>query len=137
MGKNIQVNRSSLIVTIPPEGLNEELTNLKPEELKITQKKKDDIDNYLLQLGLTSKFEEIVPYSGYIAVIGSRSYGDDTKLVAKMTQLYVHGASKEGILCVTKHALGYGRPLQDTDTAEAFTNATEEELMDIDLFSYK
>lgn len=111
--------------------------NFKPEELLVVQNKKEVVYKKVAELGLTEDFRKIAPYSGYMDVIGDRSYGDDPEIVAKMAQLYIDAASKEDILCVPKHALGHGSPLQDTHAAKAFTDAIKEELIDVNLAPYK
>lgn len=108
----------------------------KQEDIIMNEKKWLDIQVKAKDLSLLDKFQNLLPYSSYINVIGTRSYGRDPELVAKMAQIYIETAELYRIICVPKHILGHGRPLSDTHIDEAYTDATEEELLSSDLIPY-
>ena len=110
--------------------------NCNKEDSLINEKNWIDIQAKANDLHLLEKFQILLPFLNYINVIGSRSYGRDPELVAKMTQIYIDTAQLYGIMCVPKHILGHGRPLADSHIEEAYTDATVDELLSVDLIPY-
>lgn len=107
------------------------------DQLKIATAEKDKVDKEVSSKALKDKFQTAALYGSYMGVIGDRSYGKAPELVAKMSQLFIDAANKEGIICVPKHAPGHGRPFQDTHSDVASTDATREDLAGADLVPYK
>ena len=106
------------------------------EDSIVNEKNWADIQKKAKDLNLLEKFQNLLPFSSYINVIGTRSYGKYPEIVAKMAEIYIETAQSYGIICVPKHILGHGRPLADSHVDEAYTDATEEELISTDLIPY-
>ena len=70
-------------------------------------------------------------------VIGTRSYGDDPAMVARLGIAYSKGLLEEGVLAVGKHFPGHGDVESDSHHTLPVNNKTREELNREELFPFK
>lgn len=70
-------------------------------------------------------------------VIGTRSFGSDPKLVAKMVIQEVKGLEKEQVYACLKHFPGHGGTQGDTHNGYAYTNRTLKELKKSELVPFQ
>ena len=70
-------------------------------------------------------------------VIGTRSFGSDPYLVARMTRALAKGLSDNSIIPVYKHFPGHGSTTTDSHIDLPIINKTKEELLKTDLIPFK
>ena len=86
---------------------------------------------------MQQNFDKIKQYANYAAVIGSRSFGHDPKIIAEVASIFMDVANEYDIKYVVKHALGHGRAIGDTHQGQQIVNASKEELLDHDMMPYR
>jgi beta-glucosidase-like glycosyl hydrolase/CubicO group peptidase (beta-lactamase class C family) len=70
-------------------------------------------------------------------VIGTRSFGEDPKMVARHAIAYSKGLEKEGIISVAKHFPGHGDTDVDSHNALPTINHSRKELEKVELYPFK
>ena len=70
------------------------------------------------------------------SVIGSRSYGSDADLVARMVGSAVEGIQGQGVSSVVKHFPGHGEAPSDTHAGESILDFDEERFMSRELIPF-
>lgn len=97
------------------------------------------IGSYLRELGFNLDFAPVadVLTNPDNTVIGKRSFGSDSQLVAEMVASELQGLSDQGILGVVKHFPGHGGTTEDTHEGEAVSNQTLEELFATELVPFQ
>lgn len=81
-------------------------------------------------------FDKLKQYANYAAVIGSRSFGHEPKVVAEVASIFMDAAREYNIKYVVKHALGHGRAVGDTHQGQQIVDVPEEELLNYDTLPY-
>ena len=81
-------------------------------------------------------FEKAKLYANYAAVIGSRSFGHEPKIVAEVASIFMDAAREHNIKYVVKHALGHGRAVGDTHQGQQVIDVPKEELLNYDTKPY-
>lgn len=96
------------------------------------------IGKYLAELGFNFDFapDADVITNPLNEIIGSRSFGTDSDMVALLSKTYSDGLHEEGILSSYKHFPGHGATEGDTHEGFAFTNKTLDELRENDLVPF-
>lgn len=96
------------------------------------------IGSYLKQYGFNIDFAPVadVNTNPENIVIGSRSFGSDPQLVAKMVSEAIDGFHQAGIMCCIKHFPGHGDTKEDTHKGYVYTEKTWEDLMRCELIPF-
>ena len=96
------------------------------------------IGSYLKQYGFNINFAPVadVNTNPDNIVIGSRSFGSDPQLVAKMVSEAIDGFHQAGIMCCIKHFPGHGDTKEDTHKGYVYTEKTWEDLMRYELIPF-
>ncbi len=81
-------------------------------------------------------FDKLKQYANYAAVIGSRSFGHEPKIVAEVASIFMDAAREYNIKYVVKHALGHGRAMGDTHQGHQVVDVPAEELLNHDTMPY-
>lgn len=69
-------------------------------------------------------------------VIGTRSFGTDPLVVSRMAASVARGLNSKGIMATYKHFPGHGATVGDTHEGFAYTEKTEDELMQSELIPF-
>lgn len=96
------------------------------------------IGSYLKRYGFNINFAPVadVNTNPDNIVIGSRSFGSDPQLVAKMVSEAIDGFHQAGIMCCIKHFPGHGDTKEDTHKGYVYTEKTWEDLMRCELIPF-
>ena len=70
-------------------------------------------------------------------IVGSRSFGSDPALVAKLGAAWIEACQQEGVLACAKHFPGHGRTLVDSHLERPSVRVTRHELMERDLVPFR
>lgn len=70
-------------------------------------------------------------------IVGSRSYGSDPALVAKLGAAWIEACQQEGVLACAKHFPGHGRTATDSHLERPSVRVTRHELMERDLIPFR
>ncbi len=99
----------------------------------------ETIGNYLRDLGFNLDFapDADVANNPESDTMKRRSFGADPQLVASMVQAQVEGFLDSGILCCAKHFPGIGAAVGDSHDGSISTNATIDEMMQVELVPFK
>lgn len=97
------------------------------------------IGGYLSELGFNVDFAPVadVLTDGVDSVIGDRSFGADSQLVAEMVTSELKGLSDAGIYGAVKHFPGHGAVSGDSHEGTVTTERTLEELMAAELVPFQ
>lgn len=97
------------------------------------------IGTYLSELGFNVDFAPVadVLTNESNTVIGDRSFGSDSQLVADMVTAELQGMSEAGVYGTVKHFPGHGDTTEDSHEGTATTNKTLEELMSAELIPFQ
>lgn len=115
---------------IGPEPAAEEVGRSgNPEEARRISRK---MGRELLAAGVNTDFAPVVD-TGFGAAIGSRSYGSDPALVARMGVASISGFRKAGIISTAKHFPNHGAATSDTHTSRAVVDHSLSEIRSYDL----
>ncbi len=96
------------------------------------------IGTYLRGFGFDVNFAplaDINPEKGK-AVMGSRSFGTDPKVVGKMVSAFLKGLDEAGVVGCMKHYPGHGEASKDTHRGRASIDKTWEELLAYELVPF-
>lgn len=96
------------------------------------------IGSFLADLGMNMDNAPVADVLSNSAntVIGDRSFGSDSALVAKMALAEYQGLKEQGIIGVYKHFPGHGATEADTHEGYAYTEATLEAMLSEDLVPF-
>ncbi len=97
------------------------------------------IGSYLSDLGFNVDFApvaDVIDAENY-SVIGDRSFGSDSDLVAEMVIQELNGLKQEGIIGTVKHFPGEGSIEDDTHNDNAYSNRTMTDLENRDLVPFQ
>lgn len=96
------------------------------------------LGGYLSDLGFNLDFAPVadVLTNPDNTVIGSRSFGSDSQLVADMVLAEMEGLSDAGMLSCVKHFPGHGGTAGDTHEGYAYTDRTLEQLTESELVPF-
>lgn len=96
------------------------------------------LGTYLSELGFNLDFAPVadVLTNPDNTVIGSRSFGSDSRLVTGMVLAEIEGLSDSGMLSCAKHFPGHGGTAGDTHEGYAYTDKTLEELTELELVPF-
>lgn len=96
------------------------------------------IGSFLADLGMNMDNAPVADVLSNSAntVIGDRSFGSDSALVAKMALAEYQGLKDQGIIGVYKHFPGHGATEADTHEGYAYTEATLEAMLSEDLVPF-
>ena len=97
------------------------------------------IGNYLRELGFNLDFAPVadVLTNPDNTVIGVRSFGSDSQLVADMVVSELQGLSDQGIYGAVKHFPGHGGTSEDSHEGAAVSNKTLDELLAAELVPFQ
>lgn len=97
------------------------------------------IGQYLNELGFNVDFAPVadVLTNAENTVIGDRSFGTDTSLVAQMVTSELKGLSDAGIYGTVKHFPGHGATAEDSHEGAAVSERTLDELMATELVPFQ
>ncbi len=97
------------------------------------------IGSYLKELGFNVDFAPVadVLADGTDSVIGDRSFGTDSRLVAEMVTSELKGLSDAGVYGTVKHFPGHGTVSGDSHEGAVTTERTLEELMAAELVPFQ
>lgn len=97
------------------------------------------IGTYLSELGFNVDFAPVadVLTNENNSVIGDRSFGSDSQLVADMVTAELQGLSDAGIYGTVKHFPGHGATTEDSHKGTATTEKTLEEMMAAELIPFQ
>lgn len=97
------------------------------------------IGTYLSELGFNVDFAPVadVLTNENNSVIGDRSFGSDSQLVADMVTAELQGLSEAGIYGTVKHFPGHGATTEDSHKGTATTEKTLEEMMAAELIPFQ
>lgn len=97
------------------------------------------IGTYLAELGFNVDFAPVadVLTNENNGVIGDRSFGSDSQLVADMVTAELQGLSEAGVYGTVKHFPGHGDTAEDSHEGSATTEKTLEELMAAELIPFQ
>ena len=70
-------------------------------------------------------------------IVGSRSFGGDPALVAKLGAAWIEACQQEGVLACAKHFPGHGRTSTDSHLERPSVRVTRHELMERDLVPFR
>ena len=70
-------------------------------------------------------------------IVGSRSFGADPALVAKLGAAWIEACQQEGVLACAKHFPGHGRTATDSHLERPSVRVTRHELMERDLVPFR
>ena len=70
-------------------------------------------------------------------IVGSRSFGSDPMLVAKLGAAWIEACQQEGVLACAKHFPGHGRTATDSHLERPLVRVTRHELMERDLIPFR
>lgn len=70
-------------------------------------------------------------------VIGTRSFGTNPSVVSRMAMSVARGLNSRGIMSAYKHFPGHGATIGDTHDGFAYTEKTEDELMQSELIPFR
>ena len=70
-------------------------------------------------------------------IVGSRSFGSDPALVAKLGSAWIEACQQEGVLACAKHFPGHGRTATDSHLERPSVRVTRHELMERDLIPFR
>ena len=70
-------------------------------------------------------------------IVGSRSFGGDPALVAKLGSAWIEACQQEGVLACAKHFPGHGRTSTDSHLERPSVRVTRHELMERDLVPFR
>jgi beta-glucosidase len=70
-------------------------------------------------------------------IVGSRSFGSDPTLVAKLGSAWIEACQQEGVLACAKHFPGHGRTSTDSHLERPSVRVTRHELMERDLVPFR
>jgi len=87
----------------------------------------------LAAMGVNVDFAPDADVQGASSVIGSRSFGSNSKLVAEQAAAAVRGLQSAGVAATLKHFPGHGRPAADSHGDLPQLRQTQQELADVDL----
>ncbi|WP_290861446.1 glycoside hydrolase family 3 N-terminal domain-containing protein [Hamadaea sp.] len=87
----------------------------------------------LAAMGINVDFAPDADVQGESSVIGSRSFGSDSALVAEQAAAAVRGLQAAGVAATLKHFPGHGRPAADSHGDLPQLKQTRKELAEIDL----
>lgn len=91
------------------------------------------IGEKLSELGFNVDFAPVADVLSGDNVIGSRSFGSDTKVVSKMVSNVVSGLNKSGVSATLKHFPGQGSTTGDTHYDYVQSDRTEKEIRSTEL----
>lgn len=96
------------------------------------------IGSFLADLGMNMDNAPVADVLSNSAntVIGDRSFGSDSALVARMALAEYQGLKEQGIIGVYKHFPGHGATEADTHEGYAYTEATLEAMLSEDLVPF-
>lgn len=96
------------------------------------------IGSFLANLGMNMDNAPVADVLSNSAntVIGDRSFGSDSALVARMALAEYQGLKEQGIIGVYKHFPGHGATEADTHEGYAYTEATLEAMLSEDLVPF-
>lgn len=93
---------------------------------------------YLSGLGFNLNFAPVADLNNVEnSIIGDRSYGSDSALVASMVASMVQGLEENGVSSCLKHFPGAGNSAEDTHTGMAGTDKTAEQFRAEDFAAFK
>lgn len=98
-----------------------------------------EIGNYLRQIGFNvdlAPVADVLTNSGN-TVIGTRSFGPDPIMAAKMVSMEVTGLKEEGVCATLKHFPGHGNTFEDSHQGTAVSNKSLEELEECELIPFR
>ncbi|MCC6178070.1 MAG: hypothetical protein IT305_22435 [Chloroflexi bacterium] len=103
------------IKDIPNLGANWDFGARNPSDLQACQRGQTHAQQ-LSQLGFSMNLAPVLDVNNNPAnpVIGTRSYGDDPELVARLGAAYIQGLQGNGIVAVGKHFPGHGNTSTDS-----------------------
>ncbi|MEV0271994.1 glycoside hydrolase family 3 N-terminal domain-containing protein [Hamadaea sp. NPDC050747] len=87
----------------------------------------------LAAMGINVDFAPDADVQGASSVIGSRSFGSDSKLVAEQAAAAVRGLQAAGVAATLKHFPGHGRPAADSHGDLPQLQQTRQQLAEVDL----
>ncbi len=99
----------------------------------------DSIGQYLHQYGFNVNFApncDALLFSDK-NIVANHSFGDDPKVVSKMTEGILEGLHNNGILGTAKHFPGYGNVSNDTFGGFPISYTTKSQLNDIEILPFK
>ncbi|HEX2777964.1 MAG TPA: glycoside hydrolase family 3 N-terminal domain-containing protein [Gemmatimonadaceae bacterium] len=70
-------------------------------------------------------------------IVGSRAFGGDPALVAKLGTIWIEACQQEGVLACAKHFPGHGRTVTDSHLERPAIRVTRHELMERDLVPFR
>jgi beta-glucosidase len=70
-------------------------------------------------------------------IVGSRAFGGDPALVAKLGTIWIEACQQEGVLACAKHFPGHGRTITDSHLERPSVRVTRHELMERDLVPFR
>lgn len=135
-GGSVSRIANSQLFDVKNYGSNESIGNTK--DMNYAKQVASYIGTYLSELGFNLNFAPVADINSNPnnPVIGSRSFGDNSKLVSQMVISQIQGYHDQNIMTCVKHYPGHGDTFSDTHNGFVSLNKNFTELLDSELIPF-